>query len=325
MRISCCCNLFFFATALAHAQSTTRTNSAVVGAGYSVPSALNVAPGQVITVYVAGLTTVTTPVQAQTVPVPSTLGSVSAAWFLLGSSSKSVPVPILSLRPVSAACGVLGDLPTPCGSYVAATVQVPFEVPANVFGTLTPTIEGYIQFSESGKVASSATSYGLLDQIHVLTGKDSLFIAPGPALLPRALAFHVDGTQVGWRSPAHSGEAVTMYAVGLGNILGAMVATGTANSTPIAVNSPIVSFDFHVNAGPSMPTGSSLHADYAGFVAGFVGLYQVNLTIPAVPQDIALCTTDGQLAGDTSAVYSNLTIDLRGAASFDGAGICVTP
>jgi uncharacterized protein (TIGR03437 family) len=53
---------------------------------------------------------------------------------------------------------------------------------------------------------------------------------------------------------------------------------------------------------------------YAGLAPGYVGLYQINFTVPPPPVGTPPCS---------GAVQSNLTVSVGGLASFDGAGICV--
>jgi hypothetical protein len=56
-----------------------------------------------------------------------------------------------------------------------------------------------------------------------------------------------------------------------------------------------------------------------------VGLYQINVIVPASIPAIGACTTGASTLPPYNIVQSNLTIDLGAAASFDGAAICVKP
>ena len=63
---------------------------------------------------------------------------------------------------------------------------------------------------------------------------------------------------------------------------------------------------------------------YAGLAPGYVGLYQVNFTVPLGPQNgIAHCALPGSFAPGSNVPQSNLTVSIGGQFSFDGAGICV--
>jgi uncharacterized protein (TIGR03437 family) len=55
---------------------------------------------------------------------------------------------------------------------------------------------------------------------------------------------------------------------------------------------------------------------YSALTPGFVGLYQINFTLPQPPVGTQACS---------GTVHSNLTVSVGGQTSFDGAGICVAP
>jgi hypothetical protein len=86
---------------------------------------------------------------------------------------------------------------------------------------------------------------------------------------------------------------------------------------------PVV-FDFTPNASPKPPPLLAERAIYSGLTQRFVGLYQVNFKIPAVPPNTPKCSSE---------VRSNLTVTIGDGGSglyswgpsFDGAGICVKP
>jgi uncharacterized protein (TIGR03437 family) len=74
-----------------------------------------------------------------------------------------------------------------------------------------------------------------------------------------------------------------------------------------------IRFDFAVNAAASSTFGADSFA--TGYLTpGFVGLYQVNIQLPATFPAVPLC---GQ------GVRSNLTINLGESFSYDGAAVCV--
>jgi uncharacterized protein (TIGR03437 family) len=134
-----------------------------------------------------------------------------------------------------------------------------------------------------------------------------------------------DGSAVNASRPAHAGEALTLYAVGLG-YTSPPVPNGQGPAEAIAVTGFTVAFDPRPNAGPSRPardTTSPLQVvpAFSGLIPGFVGLYQINVAIPNVTSDIRAC--DPSLLG--ASIRTNLTINLVGPASVDGVGICVAP
>jgi hypothetical protein len=63
---------------------------------------------------------------------------------------------------------------------------------------------------------------------------------------------------------------------------------------------------------------------------GQVGLYQINVQLPsAFPAAVLPCTTLSVCTGNPAfcplPIQSNLTIDIGGVTSFDGAAICIQP
>ena len=97
---------------------------------------------------------------------------------------------------------------------------------------------------------------------------------PGVAALASGLAIaqHLDGTLVNETSPARPGEFVIFYLAGLGETDNA-VATGAASpSNPLA--RPLAAVTVMLN-GVNVPVA------FAGLTPGLVGLYQINLQVPA--------------------------------------------
>ena len=93
----------------------------VVSAGYSTPTSITVAPGQITTFFVSGIgASLTGPVRATTVPLPTSLGGISATL-------NGLAIPMVAVEPI-ATCRSQ-TLPG-CGFYTAITVQIPFELRA---------------------------------------------------------------------------------------------------------------------------------------------------------------------------------------------------
>jgi len=156
------------------------------------------------------------------------------------------------------------------------------------------------------------------DRIHVITNCDITQIPSVLACTPAVT--HADGGLVAEERPAHSGEVVVLYAVGLGTPT-APIKAGQPTPTPPPPTPVSIGFDFQTNALASQPiaassTGSLLPVPiFSGLTPGAVGLYQVNFRVPALPIGTVSCG---------GPVRSNLTVSIGGQASFDGAGICVS-
>jgi uncharacterized protein (TIGR03437 family) len=152
------------------------------------------------------------------------------------------------------------------------------------------------------------------DSIHILT-------TCGTSLSP--CVTHSDGTLVTASSPAIAGETLVIYAVGLGATT-PPVPTGQLSPSPAARANSSVDLDFNPNAAPTKPdylrpASARQPPAFAGLTPGQVGLYQVNVQIPANLPAVPAC-------GGTveHPIYSNLTITISsGYFSYDGVAICV--
>ncbi len=147
--------------------------------------------------------------------------------------------------------------------YFATYNQVAFQVPEDTaLGTATVQVVRDGQPGNLVSVPIAARAPGLLF-IHVgsygaIVNSDGTYPLPAGSLAGA--------------HPAHIGDTLTVYAIGLGATTTA-VATGAAASGADAVTStPLVFFGDFVSE-PATPL-------YAGLSPGSVGLYQVNVTIP---------------------------------------------
>lgn len=83
---------------------------------------------------------------------------------------------------------------------------------------------------------------------------------------------HQDGTLVTPDSPAEIGETVSAFIAGLGDTLPELLDGTAASTTTLTDTSNAITGDI---------SGTSATVSFAGLAPGFVGLYQVNLVIPA--------------------------------------------
>lgn len=78
--------------------------------------------------------------------------------------------------------------------------------------------------------------------------------------------------------PAHPGDVITIYALGLGPVSPSVsTGSGAPNSPPLAMTVNPVEVYF----GGGFITPAAATPQYAGLAPNFVGLYQINVTIPA--------------------------------------------
>jgi uncharacterized protein (TIGR03437 family) len=172
--------------------------------------------------------------------------------------------------------GALGGTSVSIGGIVAPlffvspgqiNAQAPFELAA----------EGQYQV-----VVNSGGLLSTPDTVHVSA------VAPGVAALASgiAIAQHGDASLVSEQSPAKPGEALVLYAAGLG-----------ATDTPVAsgAGSPSSPLAHPANAVSLTINGEVAAIQFGGLTPGLVGLYQVNFTVPtdAANGDLQLVLSEG--------------------------------
>src|ERR1019366_7027511 len=304
----------------------------LVGAGYQDPSAIYVAPGQVVPVLVTELKTVLpATVGAQAVPLPTTLAGISV------SLEQSLPanswrLPMFAVAQFNRCPGTV----TADCLVTAITVQIPYyiTVPNPLLFTLIP--QGYttLTISENGVSSRSFLVQPVFDRVHILQSCDIGGRTEGGGIC-YPLVTHADGSlvlqdirvngQAQDHSEAQPGEVLVMYAYGLGPVT-PPVQAGTLSPLRAAVATEpfYLRYDYSGNAAPAMPqtVGPPTVKDqlqFVGLTPGQVGLYQINFVVPAPPAGTAPCGVAG--------AQSNLTVGIlaAGSFSFDGAAICVDP
>jgi uncharacterized protein (TIGR03437 family) len=97
---------------------------------------------------------------------------------------------------------------------------------------------------------------------------DVFMVSPAQAAIT-----HADGSLVSYASPAAANETVVVYCTGLGPVSGAMVTGAPASSTSLQPTTP----------QPAAATVGGIPAtvSFSGLAPGFIGLYQINVQVPA--------------------------------------------
>lgn len=315
--------------------------ASLMSAGYGAP-VLEVAPGQVITLYISGTKTIlpsqSSNIHATAVPLPPTLGGFSVT---LRQGTTAYVAPLLSVVQTP---NCTDANPSPQCITTALTVQMPFEITPPL--SPLPMVSGDLSVNDNGTESGHFPVVVLMDNIHILTSCD-LGSSPLTSLPCAGIVTHADGTMVSGNSPAKAGETVVVYAYGLGQTTPA-VRTGVATPTPAPslLDGPnvTVQFDFRPNAGPAMPHPglqvvlsptpitianpvASSAPLFVGLTPGQVGLYQINVRIPDAVPPVPACTLAFSCLSSLlkCLIQSNLTIDIGGVTSFDAAAICVQP
>jgi uncharacterized protein (TIGR03437 family) len=308
-----------------------------VGLGNSAQPPIQVAPGQIVTLLVSNTRTVLSSAspgqRATTTPLPTSLAGFAVT---IRDYIGTHPAPIFAVwqLPLCQA-----NRNSPDCLMTALQIQIPFEMT----WALDPPTDVELIVNDNGTQSEPFLLAPRLDNIHVVTACETQggMLSNGIGLLfppCTGVVTHADGSVVSSNSPAKAGEVVVIYATGMGRTVPA-IETGEAAPTtapvlggppPLGARTVDVQFDFRPNAMPSRPYINPLLMApaapapiFAGLVPGQVGLYQINVKIPDTLPPIPACTLSAPTI--SGVVQSNLTIDIGGQSTFDGAAICVQP
>jgi uncharacterized protein (TIGR03437 family) len=135
---------------------------------------------------------------------------------------------------------------------------------------------------------------------HLLNSCDSLF-GPGPYAECHPLITHADGTIVTSGNPARVGEVIALYATGLDALNASVAPTGYPVKVPVTTSTGglILSYTYASTGPPTSPSHTIeisakrqilFTEDWAAFVPGFIGLAQVNFTVPQIPDTLRPCS-----------------------------------
>jgi len=308
--------LLIVATVAGPALCQSANNNTIVAAGYLFPAPINLAPGQVVTVFAMGVgSALKQPVLAGAGRLPTSLAGIGVTLV----EATNIAAPILQVSP-AARCGT-------CGVMTAITIQIPYELQLlSPNGGLGPAHEFFV--TENGVAGNWSDFNPVPDQVHILTVCDTVIGGSGPSTgRCQWEVTHANGALVSNTNPASGGEELIAYAVGLGTT-NPPVPTGQPATQPTPTAETFrLAFNFQADALPSASPASKVNSRlgqppaplYTGLTPGYAGLYQINFVVPGVPAGLSPCAS-GQGPG---LVNTNLTVSVGGAASFDGAAICV--
>ncbi len=315
--------LALFAMLCAISPTCAQTRQQIVAAGYRIPALGAVAArGQVVTLFVYGLNV--PDARATSIPLPTTLSGVTVR---VASNIPNYPksLPIFSVVSYDQCAG---NTATSC-ALTHITVQIPTEPtcapaglipnPCSVFAPILLTVE------VAGTAGQSFPFSITASQPHIVNACDTIFGQIGGTCY--SLVTHADGTFVGdagypTGALARPGETITFYAVGLG-ATDPLVPTGqAAPASPLAampgtalplIVSYVVPLPAASPAAPIVwaPVNRWIYPSYVGLVPGYVGLYQVNVTLPA-----ELAKAQPRPGSDRCPVQVRIAV---GAGDFDAA------
>jgi uncharacterized protein (TIGR03437 family) len=216
----------------------------VVNAASFQPITASLAPGELITLYGTGLSSVSMTMQGgQT--FPTTLGRVSV-------TIDDIPCPIFSVTPTR------------------LSVIVPYEVASNHTGlaniqatnngTASNVVQMYLTDSAPGAFSQSQNGLGYAAAVHAATG----------ALISTS-------------NPAQPGEYISLYLTGLGVVTPSITDGALGPSNPLSYSDLYDAGNLSVyfnDYGPDGTVGNPGNIEYAGLAPGLAGLYQINVQVP---------------------------------------------
>lgn len=314
---------------MAGAQGFAQSSPIIASAGYSSPAPLEAAPGQVVTMFVRdvprGADGRLRSETASGLPLPTVLGGISVA---INQTSGTLNAPIFAVRQESE-CQAAGVEEASC-LLTAIQIQVPYNLTADI--SLSPTrrvIYGPLaqaRIDVDGRSGRSFALQPLPDNAHVLTSCDLSWDTSAGKECRRSV-YHADGTVADANAPAKPGETVVVYAYGLGPTRANTVAGNAATAAAPVIDllgaprlTAALQKDF-LNASSSSPRvfadsrtlGDVIPIAFTGLMAGGVGVYQVNITLP---QDSASYPCGGD-------VRSNSILNLSSLQGTESIALCI--
>lgn len=189
---------------------------------------------------------------------PGALVSIFGVNLAQGSNFATLPLPV-RLGNTSVTIGGF-DAPLLYSGGGQVNAQVPFELPPDTRQQVMLTI----------RHADGTQSVSKPESISVAPGKPGIFTldesGKGQGTIFKG------ATLVDANSPAQAGDVITVYCTGLG---------ATQPAVPDGVPTPTGSLYNAVLTPTATVGGVPATVQFAGLTSGFVGLYQVNLEIPA--------------------------------------------
>jgi len=292
--------------------------NAIFGTGYTGPYVAGATPGDVITLFTTPLN-VPDAVASQT-PLPTSLSGVSVAVRATGALAVDT-TGYPTLLPILRIHSVKGPGP-PFIPSTAITVQIPTD-------TVIINYQGNVENAFPDEVILNVKANGVSGPdftvqmngaaSHLLNSCDTVFGGVGPITSGSGcnpVITHADGTTVSYASPAKVGETIVVYALGLGPF----GLTGRPKGGSVGILYGQTYFSYILDPPPqssleSLTARYLLNRVYVGLVDGYVGLFQINITVPVMPAQTHAC----QNAADENATIQDL------GAPNEGLVICVSP
>jgi uncharacterized protein (TIGR03437 family) len=210
---------------------------------------------------------------------PLGVGSIASLFGVnlasQSASATSFPLPLT----LGGASVTINGIPAPL--FYASPLQINFFVPYELAGQTTATI-----------VVSTANGLAEITGVPITSASPGLFLtdaAGDPAVI------HSNGQPVSVASPATGGEAVEIFATGLGPVTNTPADNAAAPTDPLAKDT----ITPRVTIG-----GVDAEVQFAGLAPGFAGLNQLNVVVPKglPPGPTTLTIAVGPLFGNSAVI-----------------------
>ena len=239
--------LLFACAGLALAQAPSISDGGVLN-GASFAKGQPVTPGSLVSIFGTRLASRVS--QADTIPLSKSLGGVTVLFV---NGSKAINAPMLFVQPDDAADGVSSQL----------NVQVPWElVPAGATANVKVIVSNNGSNSNTATVAIGPFSPGVFasNGLAIAVNSDGTLAWPTGAV--PGLTTH----------PAKIGDTVIVYATGLGAVA----------HPPADGENSLDELRTNLVTPQVMVGGVSAEVPFSGLSPQFVGVNQMNVTIPSV-------------------------------------------
>jgi uncharacterized protein (TIGR03437 family) len=217
----------------------------VVNAASYQPITASLAPGELITLFGTGLSSVTMAMEGgQT--FPTTLGNVSV-------SIDNLPCPIYYVSPTQ--LSVIVPYAVASNQTGLANIQVTNN------GVKSNVVQMYLTDAEPGSFSQNENGLGDAAAVHAATG---------------AVVTSSD--------PAQAGEYISLFLTGLGVVTPSITDGALGPTSPLSYSDLYNAGNLGVyfnDYGPNGSVGNPGNIEYAGLAPGLAGLYQINVQVPS--------------------------------------------
>ncbi|MCW5980713.1 MAG: hypothetical protein KIT09_21715 [Bryobacteraceae bacterium] len=262
------------------------------GAGYAIPTFGRYAPGQIISVFVAGLDAPLNST-APTLALPTTLEGVTVTAVEMRTGGFSGDLPVLAVTSSQFYGGVSVEAP----DVAAITVQMP-SLPICIpeAGPNPCWYEPHVIVTvrQNGIELAASEFIQAQHNLHILNACDTVtspFLSADIKLAQMLancypIVAHANGRIVTGDNPAKPGETVVVLATGAGLPRTPLGMPATGVEPAYDTGSFSVSFDYRPDVygfgGSVESLSGGSPPDYAGPAPGMVGIDQINIRLPDV-------------------------------------------